>query len=336
MHWSDLPREALLDRRIGDLGVTIEGSPLAPRLAALDRELEARGLRFRPYTWLSTEWFAPDGATGFAIPFFLAHPRLVRLERSQMLEVEGGSAAECMKLLRHETAHAIDNAYGLRRRRRFREVFGRPGAPYRASYSPDPTSRDYVLHLDYWYSQSHPLEDFAETFAVWLAPGSRWRKRYEGWPALEKLQYVDGLMAEIRDAPPKLRTRRREEPAHGVRRTLRAYYARKKAHYADEATPAFDGQLERTFALPADAPPRAPRLAPFLREHRRELVARVARSTGQHRYLLDHVVREMIARAKSRELRLASGRASSLLDAAVVLTSLTGHFLYGGSPRYHR
>ena len=193
-----------------------------------------------------------------------------------------------------------------------------------------------MLHLDYWYSQSHPLEDFAETFAVWLAPGSRWRKRYEGWPALEKLQYVDDLMAEIRDAPPKLRTRRREEPAHGVRRTLRAYYARKKAHYADEATPAFDGQLERTFALPADAPPRAPRLAPFLREHRRDLVARVARSTGQHRYLLDHVVREMIARAKSRELRLASGRASSLLDAAVVLTSLTGHFLYGGSPRYHR
>ena len=139
-----------------------------------------------------------------------------------MLEVEGGSAAECMKLLRHETAHAIDNAYGLRRRRRFRDIFGRPGLPYRASYSPDPTSRDYVLHLDYWYSQSHPLEDFAETFAVWLGPGSRWRKRYAGWPALEKLLYVDELMDEIRDAPPKLRTRRREEPAHGVQRTLRA------------------------------------------------------------------------------------------------------------------
>ena len=64
-------------------------------------------------------------------PFFLAHPRLVRLERSQMLEVEGGSADQCMKLMRHEAAHAIDNAYGLRRRKDWREVFGRAGAPYR-------------------------------------------------------------------------------------------------------------------------------------------------------------------------------------------------------------
>lgn len=336
MHWSRLPREALLDVRIRDLGVTLEDSPLAPRLEALHGELEARGFRFRPYAWLSTEWFAPDDATGFAIPFFLAHPRLARLERSQMLEVEGGNAEECMKLLRHETAHAIDNAYGLRRRRSFREVFGRPGASYDASYSPDPTSRDYVLHLDYWYSQSHPLEDFAETFAVWLRPGSRWRKRYEGWPALKKLRYVDELMDEIKDTPPRLRTRRREEPVSGVRQTLRTYYERKKAHYADEATPAFDGQLARTFAEAGDCRPSTPKLASFLREHRSELVARVSQSTGQHRYLLDHVVREMIGRAKTRDLRLRAGRGASLLDAAVVLTSLTGHFLYGGHPRYHR
>jgi hypothetical protein len=37
--------------------------------------------------------------------------------------------------------------------------------PYRAA-------RDYVLNLDAWYAQSHPAEDFAETFAVWLKPGS--------------------------------------------------------------------------------------------------------------------------------------------------------------------
>ena len=87
-----------------------------------------------------------------------------------MLEVEGATR-ECMKVMRHETAHAMDNAYGLRRRR-LREVFGRAGDPYRASYTPDPNSRDFVLHLDYWYAQSHPLEDFAETFAVWLRPAA--------------------------------------------------------------------------------------------------------------------------------------------------------------------
>ena len=66
-----------------------------------------------------------------------------------------------------------------------------------------------MLHLDSWYAQSHPDEDFAETFAVWMNPESDWRPRYEGWPALKKLEYMDALMKElagkpmlVRDAPP--------------------------------------------------------------------------------------------------------------------------------------
>lgn len=334
--WSKLSREALLEMRICDLGVTLEESPLQARLEDLADEFEARGMRFRPYAWLSTDWFAPDDTTGFAIPFYLAHPRLVRLERGQMLEVEGGSAEQCMKLMRHEAAHALDNAYGLRRRKRWQEVFGRAGVPYRTSYTPDPMSREHVLHLDYWYSQSHPLEDFAETFAVWLKPGSRWKKRYAGWPALKKLEYVDELMHEIKDTPPKLKSRRREEPVSSVRMKLSTYYERKKQIYADEGTPAFDGQLARTFADAGSAPKGTPRLSVFLRQSRTALVARVAKATGQHRYLLDHVVREMIARAKTRDLRLSANENESLLDAAIVLTSLTSQFLYGGHARYQR
>ena len=158
--------------------------------------------RFRPYVWLSTDWFTPDGLSGFAIPFFLAHPRLARLEGRHMLEVEGGGHDWCMKLLRHETAHAIDNAYRLRRRKRWREVFGRASEKYAEAYLPRPLSREYVLNLDDWYSQSHPLEDFAETFSVWLQPRSQWRRRYADWPALKKLEYVDELMERIGADPP--------------------------------------------------------------------------------------------------------------------------------------
>ncbi len=344
--WARLKREALLETRISDLGVELDSSPLRPRLDALHEEFERRGFRFRPYAWLSTDWFVPDGCTGFAIPFYLAHPRLIRLERSQMLEVEGGSTEQCMKLMRHEAAHALDNAYGLRRRKEWREVFGRAGAPYSSSYTPNPTSREYVLHLDYWYSQSHPLEDFAETFAVWLKPGSRWRSRYEGWPAMRKLEYVDRLMKEIADQPPKTKTRRKEEPSNRVRMTLHEYYDQKRQLYQDEGTPAFDGQLSRTFPCATDAPAAAPKLAVFLRRHREVLVRRVAGATGQHRYLVDHVVREMIVRAKLRDLcvhydegktlRGAADTEGALIDTAILLTSLTSQFLFGGHNHYHR
>ena len=77
---------------------------------------DARGLTFPLHFYLSDEWFTPDGATAIAIPFYLAHPRLEKLEEAQMLEVEGGEHEWCMRILRHEAGHAIDNAFRLRRR----------------------------------------------------------------------------------------------------------------------------------------------------------------------------------------------------------------------------
>ena len=196
--WSSWPDEKLLDLRISQLGVAIEGSVLETRIAELQRELDARGLTFHPHFWLSAEWFSPDGVPGVAIPFYLAHPRLERLERAQMLEVEGGNEAWCMKILRHEAGHAIDNAYKLRQRRRRQQLFGPSYMQYPEYYTPKPYSKSFVLHLDSWYAQSHPDEDFAETFAAWLTPDSDWRARYAGWPALKKLEYMDGLMNRAR------------------------------------------------------------------------------------------------------------------------------------------
>src|SRR5690606_12676462 len=115
-----------------------------------------------------------------------------------MREVEGGNAESLMRLLRHEAGHALDSAFRLRRRGDWRAVFGRASRPYADDYRPRPGSRRYVQHLDAWYAQSHPTEDFAETFAVWLNPGSRWRTVYRDWPALAKLHYVEELMRELK------------------------------------------------------------------------------------------------------------------------------------------
>ena len=218
--WETLSDEQLLKRRLSSLRVTVEGTWLEDCLNSLHEELEERGIRLRPHAWISSEWFSPDGTPGIAIPFYLAHPRLMKLEKKMMLDVEGGTWSECMAILRHEAGHTVQQAYQLHRRRRWQQLFGPSSKRYPLYYRPNPASRRYVQHLRLWYAQSHPDEDFAETFAVWLRPRSNWRTRYAGWPALKKLEYVDELMDEIAGKRPLLTARERVDPLHELSETL--------------------------------------------------------------------------------------------------------------------
>ena len=77
---------------------------------------------------------------------------------------------EIMMYLRHEAGHAFNYAYVLYTTPRWRELFGPFFRRYRDDYRPVPFSRHYVRHIEGWYAQKHPDEDFAETFAVWLTP----------------------------------------------------------------------------------------------------------------------------------------------------------------------
>ena len=240
--------EQLLDLRFCDLRLSIAGTHLENRISWIYAELDSRGLLLRPHVWLSHEWFTPDDSPGFAIPFYLAHPRLAKLERRQMLEVEGGTEKECLRIMRHEVGHAIDNAFLLHRRRRYRELFGSYMRPYPNWYKPEPNSRQYVLHLPGWYAQAHPAEDFAETFSVWLTPGSRWRRQYQGWPALRKLEYVDQVMKEIAGKTPDIRSRREVANLAGIQMTLREHYANKRQHYDFQWPPDYDRDLLRIFS----------------------------------------------------------------------------------------
>jgi hypothetical protein len=333
--WTREPDERLLDRRICDLGLRIEGTALEARIGRLQAELARAGLRFRPYVWLSTDWFTPDGHTGFAVPFYLAHPRLAHLERRQMYAVEGGGHAACMRLLRHETGHALDNAYRLHWRKRWREHFGKASEPYRWSYVPNPNSREHVLNLENWYAQSHPVEDFAETFAVWLQPGSRWRKRYETWPkALRKLHFVDELMEEVATKAPRVRTRARPDALRTLRMTLREYYRDKKAFYGDTDHSVYDRDLRRLFTDEPAAGRRA--AAALLREWRTELRSRVAHWTGQYPFVVDEVLQGLILRARELRLRVGYSERETVQDAAIVLTLHTMRQIRGGYREYQR
>ncbi|HXY32224.1 MAG TPA: putative zinc-binding metallopeptidase [Gemmatimonadaceae bacterium] len=201
-------------------------------MARVRDELARTGIRLRPHVWLGEEWFSPSNVPGFAVPFYLAHPRLMRLERAQMGGVEGGTVRECLAIMRHETGHTVQHAYQLQRRRRWQQLFGRASRPYPDHYRPDRESRRHVRYLRYWYAQSHPVEDFAETFAVWLDPASHWRRRYAEWPrALRKLEYVDALIRDLGARAPRVRSRAMFEPLHRLDRTLGDHYAQRRQRY---------------------------------------------------------------------------------------------------------
>jgi hypothetical protein len=332
IQWSRISDERLLQMRICDLPIRIQGSPLQRRIRNLYRELKVRGLRFRPHVWLSNEFFTPDGVPGFAIPFYLAHPRLIQLERRQILEAEGGTETECMCILRHETGHALDHAYRLHRKREWRKVFGPVSTPYPTSYKPNPLSRNHVLHLNYWYAQAHPLEDFAETFAVWLRPGARWRARYKDWPAFRKLKYVNTLMMDIGEKPRLEHARYHVDPISDMTMTLAQHYRRKKNQYTFEFPEFYDSDLLSIFST--SAPSSRPTAVRFFKWHRAELRSRVSAATGVHAYTVDHILQNMQTRAKQLRLRMSASRQETRLQAMIALTMHTMNLVYSGKYRF--
>jgi hypothetical protein len=316
--WS-AERDALLGRRISDIGLAIAGTRVERLTAELYRELEARGIHFRPPVYLSDQWGCPDGTPLIGVPFYLADARLERIEA----EMSGGveDDVEAMRYLRHEAGHAVNYAFQLYDRPEWRSLFGSFAKPYRDRYRADPFSRSHVRHILGWYAQKHPDEDFAETFAVWLTPDLDWRREYEGWPALAKLEYVDRVMAEIaREAPEVPAPVEDDLPVEAMRYTVADHYA------ADESMPIedarqFDADLRRIFMRAADAPGGEPAWA-FVQRHYREIVGRITYWTSEPpsvvRSLIDHVT----ARARELDLRVGALEASTLIELTAFGTAV--------------
>src|SRR5437588_267544 len=119
--WASLSDDELLERRISKLGLRLEGTTLEPLIRQLYDELSAHGLVFHPPCHIGDEWFVPIGIPAIFVPFFLVHDRLRALERTMMLEVEGGTKEWFMKLMRHEAGHAYTYAYQLTRKKKRHE-----------------------------------------------------------------------------------------------------------------------------------------------------------------------------------------------------------------------
>ena len=325
--WDKLSDEDILSIRVRDLRVQIPGSELEPLIERLYGELDAKGISFHPSCYLADEWFCPDRVPIIGIPFCLAHPRLKHIEQKMLYEVEGGTEGSCMKLLRHECGHALNYAYELHRKTRWRELFGLFSATYSDSYYYQPYSRRYVMHLEDNYAQSHPDEDFAETFAVWLTPNGDWEQKYRGWPVIKKLRYVDSLMKRIASLPP-VNTVREPPPwsASRMTSTLAAHYERKRRALGSEFQGFYDDSLETLFASKPGGPS-SHRASKFVRHHRRELVDSVSRWTGHRKYDIRQLVNTLINRCDALELYAKPGQTDNIIGLTALLTAIAGNTL---------
>ena len=327
----DAERQALLGRRISELGLTIRGTRVEQLVAKLYQELADHDVAFRPPVYLSDEWGCPDGTPLIAIPFYLVDPRLERIEAEMSAGLE--TDAEAMQYLRHEAGHAINYAFRFYERPEWRSLFGAFSRPYRDRYRADPFSRAYVRHILGWYAQKHPDEDFAETFAVWLTPELDWRKAYADWPALAKLEYVDRVMREVAHETPETVTPTPDDlPVEAMDYTVAEHYASLDDRVPIEDERQFDGDLRGIFVSSSDAP--AGEAAQwFIRRHYREIVSRITYWTSESPSIVRSFVDHLSRRAAELELRVGGLEASTLIELTAFGTAVVMNHRYAQTLR---
>ena len=319
----------ILSKPIQELGLKLEGSPLERFVQQLYTELERKGIRkFRPTCYLTDEWGCPSGEPVIGIPFYLADPKLQRLER-EMNDLE--DSRQIMMYLRHEAGHAFNYAYLLYKTPEWRELFGPFRRPYRDNYRPVAFSRQYVRHMEGWYAQKHPDEDFAETFAVWMTPRSQWRKRYKGWGAMKKLLYMDRIGRQVGDVEPLVAQGATDITVEEMNFTVADFYDKALEEQLSPGELALDTDLLDIFNVSRRRRKGVRPAVDLLRENRKSLIDKVNYWTGMQRPMVRKLIE--IIEARATELRLnADVRCESvhLAELAVYVTALAMNYMTRG------
>ena len=319
----------------GDLGLAAE---LQKAVRVLERrldELDARGLAFHPPVYLSDQWGCPDGTPIIGVPFYLADPKLGSIEKAvDALE----TSRQIMMYMRHEAGHVFNYAYRLYTTPEWRRLFGPFFRQYRDDYKPVPFSRDYVRHIEGWYAQKHPDEDFAETFAVWLTPGSRWRRRYRGWPALRKLRYVDRVARAVGKSEPPVRIASTDITVEEMDMTVEEFFQANAAERAPVEV-ALENDLPDLFLRRGRRRRGVRPAVEMIREHRATLVNKIEYWTGVRRSVLRALVERIEETAEQLDLRvLTKTEAATLVELTAYATTLSMNYLTRGAfvPRARR
>jgi hypothetical protein len=316
--WADLTDDQLLEMRICDLGLTLKNSWIEKLVTKLHKELEKKNLKFKPHVWISDDWYSPDGIPGFALPFYLLHPRLIQLEKKFIGEAEGEGKEWCMQLLRHETGHAIDNAFGLRKRKSRQKLFGLTSVEYPESYVPTQHNKNFVAHLGFDYAQAHPDEDWAETFAVWLTPGSKWKRVYANWACLEKLNLVDQIMTDIKGKRPLKKNKERTDDVSTLKMTLEDYYRTKTERLGILTPHKIHDELKTIFTSGFYTD--TIEAHKFLKRGKKDLCREIARRSKSQHTKVNSVLGKLVRYCQEKNLHLATSEKVAHKRILAVLT----------------
>jgi len=321
--------QELLGKRISQLGLKLEGSPVERFVQQLHRELDQKGLkRWKPVCYLSDEWGCPDGHPVIGIPFYLADPKLARLER-EMNDLEDDR--EIMMYMRHEAGHAFNYAYRLFSTPEWRRLFGPFNRRYRDHYRPVPFSRKYVRHIAGWYAQKHPDEDFAETFAVWLTPRSGWRRKYRSWPAIRKLRYVDGVARRLRDQEPVVTSGDFDRTVDDMKVTVEQFYRRLSRQNGAAVNVALEADLGDLFLARGRRRKGIRPAWEMVEENRLPLTDKITYWTGVKRPLVRALIERIVRTCREHQLHVDTARESAaLVELTAYGTTLAMNYLTRG------
>jgi hypothetical protein len=289
----------------------IKGSKLEKSLREIMNELREKKLLFKPTFYLSDEFGCVEDTTSIGIPFFMVDLELEHLnrlfgsEKTQFLNHH-----QIKALLRHECGHAFFYAYGVSKTPSARKLFGDFSIKRTSLKNIDPNSPDYTDYLASWdaaspgYSQTHPEEDFADTFGAWLDPLEK-KNSYDG-KALKKIQLIETLARKYTGKKPKRLDEELHKPYYDIKETLANFFQRKFGtfdleYYHQNATGFLDQHLRKAFSMNLVLNRKRSSAAQFLERNRKWLL-RQCRKQVKNPSWLDHIIQKAIERSKALHL----------------------------------
>jgi hypothetical protein len=183
--------------------------------------------------------------------------------------------------------------------------------------------------LEKYYAQCHPDEDFAETFAVWLTPGLDWRSLYKSFKAVEKLQYVDEVILEIKDKPPLVKNGRKYRKASLLNLTLTNYYKKKKHIYAEDFPDFHDTNLIKIFTDKKEDT-KGPYAYTLIRKYKDGICNNVSIWTGEKKFIINDLLETLIDRSRQLGLVNSLPEQQAILKITVYVTALIMNYVHTG------